>query len=109
MCGEPNPKANHLPLMQSLFLFAFGIGVIWLLAVNQLAGNSNNPMQIIQNHVAGDAIKQFEIAQRQGERVQTCMQAGVVVAAELQAQDEAGYTKWKNIEKSVCYQPTQRR
>ena len=108
-CGEPNPKANHLSVTQSLILFSFGIGVIWFLWVNQMAGNSNNPLQLIETHVADDAVKQFEIAERQGDKVQVCAQAGLVAAAELQAKDDAAYAKWKSIEKSVCYQAGLRR
>jgi hypothetical protein len=108
-CGEPNPKANHLSVSQSLTLLCFGIGVIWFLAGNQMAGNANNPLQMIENHVTSDSIRQFEIAERQGDKVQICVQAGLVAAAELQAKDESGFTKWKTIEKSVCNQTGLRR
>ena len=52
--------------------------------------------------VSEDMVAQYEVAKKQGDKMQTCVQAGLVSAAYLQAQDDAKYTEWKSIEKSDC-------
>ena len=56
-------------------------------------------MNKIENQVAEDAIRQYEIAKRSGSAMDAYVQAGMVAAAFLQAEDEANYKKWKEIEK----------
>jgi hypothetical protein len=46
-------------------------------------------MADIHNQVATDAVAQYDIAKRQGDAMQACVQAGMVSAAWLQAKDEA--------------------
>jgi hypothetical protein len=58
-----------------------------------------NDMQNIENQVAVDAEKQYEIAKSGGDKMQTYVQAGLVAASYLQAKDEVNYKKWKAIEK----------
>ncbi len=53
----------------------------------------------IEVQVAEDAIKQYEIAKRSGSDLDAYTQASYVAAAFLQANDEANYKKWKEIEK----------
>ena len=55
----------------------------------------------IQDHVADDAVKEYEIAERQGDKMQMYVQAGLCAAAFLQAQDEPNYRKWKDIERKI--------
>ena len=59
-------------------------------------------MDSTYDKVSEDMIAQYEIAKKQGDAVQTCVQAGMVSAAYLQAQDETKYNEWKAIEKSDC-------
>jgi hypothetical protein len=59
-------------------------------------------MQKIENQVAADSVKEYTIAKRQGDAMQICVQAGMVSAAYLQANDESNYQKWKAIEKTDC-------
>jgi hypothetical protein len=56
----------------------------------------------IEKQVAADALAQYEIAKRQGDPMQTCVQAGFVSAAYLQAKDEGSYRQWKSVEKADC-------
>lgn len=58
--------------------------------------------QQIYDTVADDAVEQYQIATRQGDKMQICVQAGFVSAAYLQAKDEANYNEWKKIEKVRC-------
>ena len=56
-------------------------------------------MNSIYTKVANDAVDQYYIAKRSGDKMQTYVQAGMVCAAFLQAKDEENYKKWKEIEK----------
>lgn len=56
----------------------------------------------INSKVANDFEKQYNVAVRQGNSISICVQAGLVSAAYLQANDEMNYRKWKSIEKNDC-------
>ena len=56
-------------------------------------------LQKIENDVAADAVKQYEIAKRNGSAMDAYVAAGMVKAAYLQANDETNYKKWTVIEK----------
>lgn len=59
-------------------------------------------MDDIHNKVARDAVTQYEMAKRQGDPIQTCVQAGLVSAAWLQAKNEPQYQAAKATEKADC-------
>lgn len=76
-------------------------------SVNSTSGSFHWPhfrsnMQRIEDRVASDAVHEYEIAARQGNRMQICVQAGMVAAAYLQAQDEPDYRTWKSRERLDC-------
>jgi predicted ferric reductase len=78
--------------------------VIFVLLMYYLFGGGmdsqvENDMQKIENKVAIDAEKQYEIAKNGGDKMQTYIQASLVATAYLQAKDEVNYNKWKAIEK----------
>lgn len=52
--------------------------------------------------VATDAVEKYRMAVRSGTAIDRCVQAGFVSAAWLQAQDEAQYAKWQEVELSEC-------
>jgi hypothetical protein len=56
----------------------------------------------LENSVADDFEKQYDIAKRNGDRMQMCVQAGIVAAAYLQAHDDTQYRTWKATEESDC-------
>ena len=79
------------------------LAVVSLLILGWIIGFATDlEMSSIENQVAEDAIEQFNIASEQGDPIQTCVSAGMVTAALLQAKDEARYNEWKEIEKEVC-------
>lgn len=82
-------------------LAAAGI-MIWWLAGGGLDGAAERQVKKIEDQVATDAVAQYEIAKRQGDLMQTCVHAGMVSAAYLQAKDEANYQAWKKTEKAIC-------
>jgi hypothetical protein len=59
-------------------------------------------MDYATDKVTEDVIAQYEIVKKQGDPINTCVHAGVVSAAYLQAKDEAKYAEWKAIEKEDC-------
>ena len=63
---------------------------------------ADQQMDDIYGQVVEDSVAQYEIAKRQGDPIQTCVQAGLVSAAYLQAQDESNYNTWKAIEQADC-------
>ena len=101
-CGHPNPKANYLSGGQVLgALVIAGVG-LWWYAGGGFQGQVASNMATIQADVARDAVTQYEIAKKQGDRIQICVQAGLVSAAYLQAKDEANYRRWKATEAADC-------
>lgn len=52
--------------------------------------------------VADKYLRQYEMAKAQGDKVQICVQAGLVSAAFLSAEDQEQYNKWKAIESLKC-------
>lgn len=77
-------------------------GLIWFFVGGGLEKQAASDMQKIEIQVAADAVNQYEIAKRQGNAMQVCVQAGLVSAAYLQAKDEPNYNKWKKIESDDC-------
>lgn len=52
--------------------------------------------------LAEDYTKQYEIAKRGGDKMDICVQAGLVAAFYLEAKEESQYTAWKAIQKKDC-------
>lgn len=77
-------------------------GFIWYFFGGGLETNSKKSMDNIYKQVSADSVQQYEIAKRQGDKIQICVQAGFVSASFLQEKNEASYQKWKAIEKSDC-------
>jgi hypothetical protein len=73
--------------------------MIWFYFGGGLEQQAAEQMQTIENQVAADAVKQYEIAKNSGDAMDAYVQAGIVAAAYLQAKDELNYKKWKDIEK----------
>lgn len=63
-----------------------------------LEHQAQKEMERIEQQVAEDAVKEYEIAKRSGSAIDAYVHAGLVAAAYLQANDEANYQKWKRIE-----------
>ena len=93
-------------MKRSKIIALVAVGVIFTTCILTCAGPTSvideqvkNEMQKIENEVAIDAEKQYYIAKKGGDKMQTYVQAGMVAAAYLQAKDEVNYNKWKAIEK----------
>ena len=100
-CGHPNNNI-HLSARQVIASIVLGGCLIWFLAGGGFEKQASNQMQKIHNQVADDAVSRYEIAKREGNKIQVCVQAGFVSAAYLQAKDETNYQQWKQIEIADC-------
>lgn len=97
-CGHPN-KAKHLSGGSvAATLLGLAVFIWWMMP----SGGGEVMMDSIHNQVAGDAIKQYEIAKRSGDPMQACVHAGAVAAAFLQAKDESNYQTWLGTQKRDC-------
>jgi len=102
-CGHPNEKSkNFASGVRILLYIALAIGIIWYFEGGGLDKQVVNDMQRIENKVAIDTVTQYQIAKRQGDPIQICVQASLVSAAYLQAKDESNYQKWKKTEGEDC-------
>lgn len=93
---EKKPQLSKVKIIISTIIF---IGIIWYFVGGGIEKQAASNMQTIENQVAVDAKKQYEIAKNGGDKMQTYVQASMVAAAYLQANDEVNYNKWKEIEK----------
>jgi len=63
---------------------------------------SGTALQRIAEKVASDQVDRFNMTLKGGDRIEICVQAGMVAEAFKQADDEESYLKWKRIEKRAC-------
>lgn len=70
----------------------------WYFFGGGLEKQAAKDMQRIETQVATDAVKEYDIAKRNGSAMDAYVQASFVAAAFLQANDEYSYKKWKAIE-----------
>jgi len=56
----------------------------------------------VEKTVTRDFLQRYEISKRNGDAMETCVQAGIVVAAYLQEHDAANHKKWIQIEDADC-------
>lgn len=86
---------KSLKIIIGVIVLIIVIGFMFGGGVEELA---DKELQKIENQVAADAVKQYEIAKKNGSDMDAYVQAGMVAAAFLQANDEENYKKWKKIE-----------
>lgn len=107
---KPTPPTTTSPLKALAVILAIGggiYGIAWYGAEHPAGVPSfdravNQEMKRIEKSVADDQVKQYGIAKRSGDTLQACVQAGMVKAAFLQANDEVNYRKWMAAEKADC-------
>lgn len=88
-CGVvPRSKSNKL---QTVFGVLFAVAMI-----GYLFGGG------VEKHVAADVLKQYEISKKNGNTIETCVHAGIVAAAYLQAKDEANHKVWLQTQAADC-------
>ena len=80
------------------------IAATWIYGMGGLSGGTTRSSfeQNVYEKVSSDAVDQYNIAKRQGDPIQVCVQAGMVSAAYLQEKNESSYQQWKATEKADC-------
>lgn len=69
----------------------------------QIANTITAPvMESIYDKLANDAIHQYNMAVKSGDRIEVCIRAMAVAAAFSQAQDESHYLEWKRLQRYKC-------
>ena len=67
------------------------MAAVWFYFGGGMSGLANKRLSEIKAKVATDQEAQYNIAAAQGDKVAMCVQAGMVAAAYLQAQDASAY------------------
>lgn len=89
--------------MKTRCCFVAGVALLTLTACQDLIDQqANKQMAEIKGQVADDAVNQYNIAAQSGSAMDRCVQAGMVAAAYLQAEDQESYSQWKNTERVDC-------
>lgn len=101
-CGQPSKATKKEKNSQAIWGIVVALGVAWFLFGGGLEQQTAKEMDKINDQVSSDMVKQYEIAKSHGDKMQICVQAGIVSASFLQAQDDANYKKWKSIEDADC-------
>ncbi len=71
--------------------------------MQQVERDTNAFIQSIEQETIADAINEYEITKRNGSAMDAYIRAGIVAELYLQANDEANYVKWKNVEKQEAF------
>lgn len=98
--SSDNPNANTI-LSTIVFLILIGIGA-WYFYGGGLEQETETTLQEISDKVAEYSVAEYNMASLSGDTISICVQAGMVSAAYLQAQNQTQYLIWKEIEKVDC-------
>lgn len=82
--------------------FILIVGGYWMYSITIGPAIAHDQEQSINTQVAQDAMDQYQIAVKGGNKAQICVQAQMVSAALLQAKEEDLYLKWVDTEKQQC-------
>lgn len=101
MKAAGRPASKTIGCVVTLLIF-----VLLFSCMTKLTGPNSDlvahQLQETHDKVARDAVDQYNIAARSGTTMDRCVQAGLVAAAFLQAQDQSNYAQWKSTEQSDC-------
>lgn len=99
---QPEAKEESSSLAKGvLSLLVLGAGA-WFFFGGGLEQQAGTSMDRIEDQVAADSVRQYNLSRQAGDLIEICVQAGMVSAAYLQAEDQPNYLKWKNVEKADC-------
>jgi hypothetical protein len=96
MNTETKNKSGAVKGIISLVVLAF---VIYFFFGGGLEKQAASDMNKIENQVADDAVKQYNIAKQSGDKIDIYTHSSLVAASYLQAKDSVNYLKWKAIQK----------
>jgi len=106
------PSVTPMGLIQAAFALIGGLTILgyFLMSHHPVSAvvakhaisDSDEFLSQIHAKVARDAEHEYRMAQRSGSKMDQCVQAGFVVAAQLQAHDDMNYAKWLSIQRQDC-------
>jgi flagellar basal body-associated protein FliL len=99
---EPRNVVKLLAVLAVLAVLALAAFFYWMFFAGGDIKMAEPSMQQAENKVAEDAVQQYYIAERQGDKMQIYTQASFAAAAFLQAKDEPNYRYWKSKEDSLA-------
>jgi hypothetical protein len=104
LCGKkaPHGTSKIVSVGGGFLSLVFGGVLLFMFFGGGIEKQAAKDMQQITNQVAQDQVAQYNIAKRNGDAMQICVQAGMVSAAFLQSNDEPNFNKWKAVEKQDC-------
>ncbi len=85
-------------LIEGIIGLVVVVAGIWFFFGGGLEYQAEKEMNRIEQQVAAEQVKQYEIAKRSGSAMDAYVNALLVAEAYLQAEDEVNYQKWKKIE-----------
>lgn len=100
--NEEKGGKESSPLAKGILGLLILGGGAWFLFGGGLEQQAAKDLDRIEDQVATDSVNQYNIAKQGGDKIQICVQAGLVSAAYLQAEDQPNYLKWKEVEKADC-------
>ncbi len=99
---DDTPKEETSSVAKGILsLLILGAGG-WFFFGGGLEQQASRDLDRIEDQVAVDFVNQYNLAKKSGDAIQICVQAGMVAAGYLQAEDQPNYLKWKEIEKADC-------
>jgi hypothetical protein len=98
---SPNPQEG-VKIIGALTGLAFILYLAYMFYGGGVEQEAANTMRTIEQQVAVDSEAQYNITMQSGTAIDQCAQAGMVVAAYLQAKDQSSYANWKAIQKRDC-------
>ena len=99
-CGAtPKTARNSLNVIGGVVV---ALVIVWFFYGGGLEKQASKDMAQIQTQVATDAVAQYNISKRNGNAIETCVQAGFVAAAYLQAKDESNHKIWVHTQSADC-------
>lgn len=94
-----------LKVVAAFFIVLLLIGILMGAAApteEELREETSAFLNEINVSVATDAETQYQMTKVSGNQIDRCVQAGMVAAAWLQAQDNDKFAHWKDVEDAEC-------
>ena len=103
MTNSPTPPSQDAgKILGGLISLGVLVYIGYMFYGGGIEKEASKTMSDIQQQVAADSVKQYNITKQSGTAIDQCVHAGLVAASYLQAQDQTSYARWKAIESNDC-------
>lgn len=93
---------KFLTAIGAMFAAFVGFGILMSMGSKGIQEAAKTNMDNIYTQVTNDQIAQYNMTKSGGDKIEICVHAGLVVAGQLQAKNQAGYAEWKAIQRKDC-------